>query len=337
MTDVGLRDVAALAGVSVSTVSNALNRPELVSRKAAVRVQDAIERLGYVPNQAARQLKAGRSKTLGLAVMNITNPFFSDIVIGAEEEATAAGYSVILGNSYDSADRELNYLRLFEAQRCDGILLAPVGGDLVRLSGIRRRRMPVVLIDREDEIGSFPSVSLDDVYGGQLAGRHLVEIGCRRIAFVGGPFDVPQMRNRRDGCHAAVSESGTATMSVIPTETLNADLGREIGERIGRMPADERPDGIFAANDVLALGIMQSLLRQGIDVPHEVAIVGYDDIDFAAGAIVPLTSITQPARMMGKRAAQLLIAELEGTAPDAVERLRYEPSLVARESSRRSA
>jgi LacI family transcriptional regulator len=271
--------------------------------------------------------------TFGLAVMNITNPFFSEVTLGVEEVADENGYAVIVGNSYDSLAKEAGYLHLFERQRCDGILLAPVGGELDRLQWLRQRPTPVVLVDRQDSPSGFRSVSVDDFQGGLLAGRHLLEIGCHRIAFVGGPFDVPQMRERRDGCAEAVREANGTSFEVVQTETLNAEVGRVIGDRLASLPPDRRPDGIFAANDVLGLGLLQSLLRHGVRVPEDVAIVGYDDIDFAAAAIVPLTSISQPTREIGRAAGHLLLAQLTGVG--SMEDVRYEPDLVVRESTRR--
>ncbi len=331
VAEISIRDVAALAKVSVATVSNALNRPELVSVSAATRVQQAIDELGYVPNVAARQLRAGRSDAIGMAVINITNPFFSLAVLGAEEVAEKAGYSVIVGNSYDSYDREKRYLELFDRQRLDGILLAPVGDDLSALERFDNRKVPIVLVDRSDPSGRHLSVSLDDVLGGSLATEHLLEGGARRIMFVGGPFRVAQMRDRRDGCRRTVEAAGAA-FTIIETSTLSVRLGRELGDRIATLPSHERPDGIFAANDEVALGILQSLIRLGVSVPDEIAIVGYDDIDFAAAAIVPLTSVSQPSAEMGRRAADLLLAALAGTTD--LEPVRFEPVLVQRQSTR---
>lgn len=332
MDDIGIREVAALAKVSISTVSNALNRPELVSRAAAARVADAVADLGYVPNVAARQLRAGRSNAIGMAVMNITNPFFSDVVLGAEEVAERAGYSIIVGNSYDSVDREERYLELFEKQRVDGVLIAPVGGPLVMLDRFRRRKIPVVLIDRADESGQLPSVSLDDLLGGRLAAAHLLDGGCRHIAFIGGPMRVPQMRQRYEGCRDVVAEAH-ARFTFLETETLNPQLGREIGDRIAALPSEDRPDGIFAANDHVALGVLQSLISHGIPVPADISIIGYDDIDFAAAAIVPLTSIQQPSQEMGRNAARLLLQTLTDVEEQPF-RTRFEPVLVARQSTR---
>ena len=333
MAEISIRDVAALAEVSVATVSNALNRPELVSIRAAARVQQAIEQLGYVPNIAARQLRAGRSDAIGMAVINITNPFFSDAVLGAEDAVEQAGYSLIVGNSYDSFDREKRYLDLFDRQRMDGILLAPVGDDLTALERFEKRKVPIVLVDRSDPEGRHLSVSLDDVLGGSLAAAHLLAGGARRIMFVGGPSRVAQMRERRDGCRRTVEAAG-ARFSIIETQTLSVRLGREIGDRIAALPAEERPDGIFGANDEVALGILQSLIQRGVSVPDEIAIIGYDDIDFAAAAIVPLTSVSQPSSEMGRSAAELLLASLAGA--EDLESVRYEPVLVQRQSTHAS-
>lgn len=332
MAEVGIRDVAALAGVSVSTASNAVNKPELVSKAAAAKVAAAIEQLGYVPNVAARQLRAGRSNAIGLAVINIANPFFSEVVLGAEEAAEKAGYSVIVGNSYDSLEREERYLDLFERQRLDGLLIAPFAESLEMLERFRRRDVPVVLIDRVDPRSLLSSISLDDVLGGRMATEHLIRSGCRHIAFIGGPSGIAQMRERHDGCRAAVLEAGLRFTS-IQTPTLNVGLGRELATQIAALPADDRPDGIFTGNDELALGLMQGLLQHGLRVPEDISIVGYDDIDFSAAAIVPLTSVRQPSHQMGVSAAQTLLAQLD--APERpLSHVQFTPELIVRQSTR---
>ncbi len=330
MADIGIREVAALAGVSVSTVSNAINRPETVSRAAAAKVAKAIEHLSYVPNTAARQLRAGRSDALGMTVINITNPFFSEMVLGAEDAAERAGYSIIVGNSYDSEDREGRYLDLFDRQRLDGVLIAPVSGEPPALDRFTRRDVPVVYLDRVDSTGEFLSVSLNDVLGGRLAAEHLLAGGSRHLAFIGGPFRRTQMRERFEGFEAAVLAAG-ARLTVIETQTLNPSLGRELGDQLLRMPDAERPQAVFAGNDHLAVGILQTMLAHGVRVPQEISIIGYDDIEFAATAAVPLSSVRQPAYDMGARAAELLIAQLNEPGP--VMTARFEPRLVVRSST----
>ncbi len=331
MAEISIREVAAHAGVSMSTVSNALNRPERVSPRSAARVATAIAELGYVPNTAARQLRAGRSQAIGMAVMNITNPFFAEVALGAEETAHERGYAVILGNSYDSVERERRYLELFERQRLDGVLIAPVRGhDAIRRQ-FEKRGIPVVLIDRADPQDLCSSVSLDDVLGGRMACEHLVASGCREIAFLGGPFVVPQMRDRLAGCRAAAADAGVG-FRLIETDTLNPGLGRHLGAQIADLPVADRPDGIFAANDVLALGVMQSLISHGVRVPEDVGVVGYDDIDFAAASIVPLTSVRQPSYSMGVAAATLLLDGLQNG--DNHRSIRFDPELMVRQSTK---
>ncbi len=331
MADVSIRDVAAHAGVSVSTVSNALNRPETVSRRAIGRVLTAIDELGYVPNVAARQLRAGRSNSFGLAVINITNPFFSEVTLGAEEAAEKDGYSILVGNSYDSLDRQNRHLELFELQRVDGVLIAPLEDQPESIERFRNRGVPVVLVDRRDRTGNFSSVWLDDAEGGRLAVNHLVQGGARHVAFMGGPLTVRQMSDRLDGARAAAEAAGVR-LTEFGTDTLNPGLGRELGERIVRMPESERPDAIFAANDVLALGVLQSLIGGGLRIPDDIAIIGYDDIEFAAAAIVPLSSVHQPAYDMGAKAAELLMRQL--AEPDERFSAQFEPVLTIRASTR---
>lgn len=328
-----IKDVASQAGVSVGTVSNVLNHPARVSPDTVERVQEAIESLGFVRNDVARQLRAGKSNTIALLVMDAANPFFADVAKGAEDRASDLGFSVITGNTAESADREARYLDLFEEQRVRGILISPIGEVDKRLSALRESGIPSVLVDRTSPDGSFSSVSVDDVAGGRIAVEHLLATGRRRIGFVGGSLDVPQVRDRLAGAQQALEIPGNATITVFKTRATTVLEGRRIGKKIGAMARDESPDALFAANDLVAIGIIQGLLAAGrFAVPDDIALIGYDDIDFAASAIVPLTSIRQPSRLMGETALDLLDAEAENSAfvPRAVE---FQPELVVRSSA----
>src|SRR6266540_1971107 len=203
-----IRDVAAEAGVSVGTVSNVLNRPELVAPATRARVEQAIAALGFVRNESARQLRAGRSRTLGLLVLDVSNPFFTDVARGVEDAAAAAGLAVILCNSDEKEERERSYLDLLEEHRVHGILITPVKGVSERLRQMQLRGTPVVLLDRWASTRNHCSVSVNDVYGGELAVTHLVERGHRRIAFVGGPFSIKQVHDRHDGARRALLAAG---------------------------------------------------------------------------------------------------------------------------------
>jgi LacI family transcriptional regulator len=327
-----IRDVARAASVSVGTVSNVLNRPDKVAPETAQRVLHAIRHLGFVRNDAARQLRAGRSRSIGLIVLDVRNPFFTDVARGAEDRAAEVGMTVLLGNSQEDPARERAYLDLFEEQRVGGVLLSPVEEDLSRLERLQQNGTPVVLVDRETPDHRFSSVAVDDVVGGRLAVRHLVETGRRRIWFIGGPATIRQVVDRLAGARQAVDETPGATLEVIETDALTVLAGRAAGRLVTERPPGERPDAIFAANDLLAVGILMALLVQrDLRIPQDVALIGYDDIDFAAATIVPLSSVRQPAALIGYRAVDLLLAQSE--AGRAHERVTFRPELIVREST----
>ena len=328
---VSVKDVAALADVSVGTVSNVLNRPGKVAPATVERVQAAIEQLGFVRNDAARQLRVGRSRSIGLVVLDVRNPFFTDVARGAERRAAESDLAILLGNSDDDPGREAAYLDLFEQQRVHGVLITPVE-DTARLQRLHQRGTPAVLVDRRSDDDDFSSVSVDDDAGGYMAVRHLLETGRRRIAFVGGPPAVRQVTDRLAGARRAVATQPDATLEVLETGALTVLEGRAAGERLRDRPPAQRPDAVFAANDLLAVGVLQALVMLGsVRVPDEMAIIGYDDIDFSAATVVPLSSIRQPSELIGFRAVELLIAEVDGAG--AREQVVFQPELVLREST----
>lgn len=333
---VSVREVAAAAGVSVGTVSNVLNRPERVSPAVAQRVHEAIDALGYVRNDAARQLRSGRSTAIGMVVLDVRNPFFTDVARGAERRAAEAGLTLFLGNSDEDADREAMQLDLFEQQRVYGLLITPVGRLQPRLERLQRRGTPVVLLDREVPGSVLPAVAVDDVAGGELAVRHLLALGRRRIAFVGGADSIQQVADRWSGAVLAAERVADASLERIATGAMSIDEGVAAGLAIRRRLAADRPDAVFAANDLLALGVLQALLAPGgerIRVPEEIALIGYDDIVFAAGAVVPLSSIRQPAQRMGAAAVELLLRVAADDQDAEGARVAFEPELVVRAST----
>lgn len=331
---VSVRDVAAAASVSVGTVSNVLNRPSKVSPATVERVLRAIDQLGFVRNDAARQLRAGRSRSIALIVLDAGNPFFAEVARGAEDRAAEAGMSVLLGNSDERGDREGAYLDLFREQRVNGVLVTPVGRDLDRLVRLRDGGVPVILVDREDGDGAFASVSVDDIEGGYLAASHLLSIGRRRIAYVGGPTTIRQVADRLEGARRAIGEVPGASLEVIAMPALTVLQGRAAGELLRERRSGERPDAVFAANDLLAVGALQAFsLMSDIGVPRDIALIGYDDIDFASATVVPLSSIRQPAHLIGYTAVDLLLKELDDPDGDYERTVRFQPELVVREST----
>jgi len=331
---VSLRDVAALAGVSAGSVSNVLNRPGTVSSDISQRVLSAIDTLGYVRNDAARQLRAGRSLCIGLVVLDIANPFFSDLVRGAERRAAEEGLTVLLGDTEEDAARERVYIDLFAEQRVYGLLVSPLGGAMPRLRALRKQGLSTVLVDWHTEDHQFSSVAVNNVAGGSLAVNHLLEMGRRRIAFVGGPHSIRQVSDRFEGARNAVAQHPGATLEVIDTQSLSVLQGREVGHRISQRKASARPDAIFAANDLLALGLIQAFRLTGrIAVPNDIALIGYDDIDFVSAAMVPLSSVRQPSTEIGHTAVDLLMREVAQGADFEPERIVFQPELVIRAST----
>lgn len=330
---VSVKDVAAAASVSVGTVSNVLNRPEKVAAETVARVQAAIVELGFVRNDAARQLRAGRSRSIGLVVLDSANPFFAEVARGAEERADAEGMSILLGNSDQEPGRESAYLDLFREQRVNGVLLTPVELDEAPVQRLAAAGIPVVLVDGELPRDDVPSVAVDDVEGGHLAVAHLLALGRRRIAFVGGPLSIRQVADRLEGARRALAEVPGAVLEVIELDALTVLRGREAGEAIAhRAPAD-RPDAVFCANDLLAVGVLQGAAILGaVRVPEDLALIGYDDIDFAQATVVPLSSIRQPAREIGATAVELLFEALaDGAGP--ARHVRFRPELIVRAST----
>jgi LacI family transcriptional regulator len=328
-----VRDVAALAGVSPATVSNALNHPAKVSPSTLARIQAAIDELGYIRNDAARQLRAGTNRAIGMIVLDIANPFFTDVARGVEDVLLDEQRPLILGNSAQQDRRETNYLDLFEQQRMNGVLITPVGDVLDRLRRLRDRGTSVVLVDRMTEAPEFSSVAIDDTMGGRIATEHLLAIGRRRIAFVGGPAGLTQIRDRLSAARAAAEAHGSGEVTFLETDSMNADAGRQGAEELLALPADRRPDAIFAGNDLVALGVLQALTLAGVRVPDDIAIIGYDDIDFASSAAIPLSSVRQPADVMGRTAARLLLDVIADPEASVVQHVTLEPELVVRRST----
>jgi LacI family transcriptional regulator len=332
----GIKDVARQAGVSVGTVSNVINRPDMVSEDTRTRVLEVIERLGYVRSESARQLRAGRSRIIALLVLDMANPFFVEVASGAERAAREAGLGVMLCNSAESPAEEADYLGLFAEQRVRGVLVTPADTTGRNLESFSRHGIPYVFADRDVPSSQACSVSVDDIAGGGLAADHLIEQGHEHIVYVSGPMHLTQCQDRRTGALDALTAAGLPpeALSHIETERLDVASGRDAGARLLGMT--DRPTAVFCANDLLALGVLQALYAAGVRVPEEVALVGYDDIEFAAAAAVPLTSVRQPAYRLGRAAADLLIEETgDHAAAHEHQRIVLQPELVVRGSTRR--
>jgi len=328
-----IREVAKRAGVSLGTVSNVLNRPEIVAEETRERVKLAIEEIGFVRNGSARQLRAGTSRHIGLVVLDVANPFFTEVARGVEDLANQAGYAVILCNSDDSVEKENHYLQVLEEQRAQGVLITPVQSDASYLQRLRQRGISVVLLDRPSRIKDLCSVAVDDVRGGEMAAAHLLEQGHRRIAFVHGPLSIRQCADRKRGVHRAVKSCGLDLERSLVDITTTAQSARE-GELATEQLLHAQPSAVFCANDLLALGLMRGLIKRGLSIPRDMAMVGYDDVEFASVLSTPLTSVRQPKYELGRAAAELLLDEAHNSSSHQHKHIVYQPELIVRESSR---
>ncbi|GAA1948561.1 LacI family DNA-binding transcriptional regulator [Nocardioides panacihumi] len=329
-----VKDVAAAAGVSLGTVSNVLNRPDRVAAATREKVEHAMAELGFVRNESARSLRAGRTRSLAYVMLDAGNPFFTDVAQGIEHAAEGAELSLFLCNSDSRATREATHLEHLEQQRVQGILITPVDPDSPALDAIARRGTPLVIVDRIRKGGAFCSVAVDDVLGGRLAVEHLIDRGHRRVAFVGGPLSIGQVADRYEGARLAWSTAGLPEddLTLVAGESLTVASGRSAGERLAGIPSARRPTAAFCANDLIALGLLQQATTAGLRVPEQLAIVGYDDIEFAAAAAVPLTSVRQPRQELGRAAADLVLDEASNEAHHH-QQVVFTPELVARAST----
>jgi LacI family transcriptional regulator len=264
----------------------------------------------------------------------MANPVFHDVAKGVEDVATSLGYAVVLCNSDEQAAREDRYLQVLEEQRVRGVLVTPVEVSSERLDALRRRGTPAVLVDRHDSRVNCCSVAVDDIAGGSLAGEHLVSLGHRRIGFFSGPLSLRQCADRLAGLRKAVAAAGLdpdEVVEVVEMPALKARIGYEAARRLFDKSADIT--AAFCANDLLALGVLRAAVSTGRRVPADLAILGYDDIEFAADAAVPLSSIRQPTVEIGRNAARLLLEECDHPESHTHQQVMFGPELVVREST----
>ncbi|MHA7191902.1 LacI family DNA-binding transcriptional regulator [Arthrobacter sp. MDT2-16] len=327
-----MNDVARLAGVSLGTVSHVLNKPEIVSAKTIARVTAAIDELGFVRNDAARSLAAGRSNTIGLILTDVGNSLFVDIARGAEGAASSTGRSLLLANSDVTFEKQESYLDIFDEARVAGIILAPLDAGLDGVDRVRRHGRNIVLVNYAGDRTDCCSVVVNEEHGGYLAAQHLMDIGRTRLLFAGGPEDLHAVNARREGARRAVREQGDGvSLDVIVSRNLKSTSGRSIARDL--LGAGPLPDGILAPADQLAAGLIHELTDAGISVPEDVAVIGYDNNQFASEAAIPMSTVSQPGHEMGEEALRLLIDEIDNPRTHEHQRITLEPTLIIRRST----
>lgn len=331
---VSIRDVAARAGVSVGTVSNTINRPDSVRKITRDAVLRAIDDLHFVPNQQARILSGVSSPVIGLIVLDVRSPFFMEIADAVEKVANSRGQLVILSSSDNDQKKEARILGMLEAHTVRGVLLTPASiSSRFSLRDPETDPVPVVYVDVKMPPTQC-SVSVDNIAGARMATRHLLELGCTRVAFVGDSEVLHQFADRSKGVQQALKKAGHDLARSF-VEVKVPGIGIQDGIVAGEILLQESPipTGILCGNDMMAFGVYRALSGAGVRIPEDVALIGYDDIDFAADWILPLTSVRQPTGELGRRAAELLMEHSANDPQHVHKQIVLRPELIIRSST----
>ena len=333
-----IKDVALQAGVSVTTVSHVVNDTRHVSAKVRERVELAIRELGYVPNAMARSLKSNTTSTLGMLIPNSSNPYFAEIVRIVEDRCFGAGYTLVLCNTDDEPRRQSVYLQVLAERRIDGLIVVSTGADeddslATQLRGLR---IPTVLVDREIAAPACDLVETAHMQGGLLAVRHLLSLGHKRIACIGGPLGVTSSEQRIEGWRMALAETGSAPNAdaLLWRGGFTSQGGYEAMHAILR--TEQKPSAVFVCNDLMAIGALRAAHESGVRVPDELSIVGFDDIELSAYTSPPLTTVAQPKERIGALAVDMLLERMGGKRRDA-RKVVLQPELRVRASTARHA
>jgi LacI family transcriptional regulator len=324
-----IQDVAKKAGVAPMTVSRVINQSGYTSPDVRARVQAAVEELGYMPNSLARSLRIRRTNTIALILTDITNPFFTTLARGVEDAASKAGYTVIFGNTDESEEKEKHYLDMILQKRVDGILLVPAGGSVLPVEHIRHYHTPVVVLDRRIPGEVVDVVRCDSEQGAYRLTRLLLDLGHRQIALLNGPAGVSTSEDRAVGYLRGMREAGLAPQLAYGSFTVESG-GAMTRKALKMQPC---PTALIAGNNFIAIGALKAIRNAGLEVPDDVALVGFDDLP-AAMIIEPfLTVADQPAYEMGCQAAELLFKRLSGEQVDPPHEILLPINLIVRSSS----
>lgn len=324
-----MKDVADRAGVSTTTVSHIINGSRYVSESLRTRVLEAIEALNYRPYGLARSLRTKRSRTVGVLIPDNTNPYFAEMTRQLENAFLDHGYSVIICNTEQDPERELRYLDLLREQAVDAMVFVSTGHDSEAIEELASQETVCVLLDRQIEMGGLDQIFSDNELGAYLATRHLIELGHRHIVCISGPSGIASTDDRLAGYHRAVGEAGIAAY-VYP-----GDFRLESGYAAYRQfrAQEPAPTAVFASNDLMAFGVMHGAASDRLQVPRDLSVVGFDDIQMASYSVPALTTIRQAKNSLVEQTVERILTRL--AAKDSQEPIRevLSPELVVREST----
>ncbi len=328
---VTIKDIAKAANVSTATVSKVLNnKDQRISAETRALVLKIAEEKKYIRNSMARSLVTRKTNTIGLILPDITNPFFPELARGAEDKANEAGYMIMFANTDDSAEKETKYLNMLAEKMVDGIILTQSAHKEGNAKTLEALKLPIVLIDRDMALDNIKGRVLVDNFSGAYDGvTYLIEKGYRKIAFITGPFSTTTSKDRLKGYEKALEDHNiTLNESLI----FEGEYKGQWGTKATKMILDQNLDidAIFCGNDLIAINVIKTLKKNGIRVPDDLAIIGYDNIKISEMIEPALTTVNQPVYKMGYKAVELLINILEGNIQEKT--IQLESNLVVRDS-----
>jgi LacI family transcriptional regulator len=326
-----IKDVAALAGVSYTTVSHVINKTRPVSDKVRTEVEAAIRRLNYVPSAVARSLKQQSTCTIGLLVSNSSNPFFAELAQGIEDICYRAGYTVILCNSADQPERQQTYLRVLLEKRIDGLIICSAGDDLGLAENLWEAKMPVIIVDRAVKGVTCDLVQIDHFKGGYLATRHLLECKHKSIGCIAGPETTTVSTDRLNGYRKALAEAGAPFRA---EWVIRGDFTAESGYKAARILLKRAEiTAVFASNDLMGIGLLRFAAEHGVRVPNQLSVIGFDGIDLGRYIYPALTTVGQSMRRQGEIAAGALLERIRKGGEGRLRKILMNPELTVREST----
>lgn len=305
-----IKDVAQKAGVSITTVSHVINETRYVSDELTEKVYEAMRALNYRPNIIARSLRSGRTKTIGLVIPDISNPFFADFSRRIEDNGFAHGYNVILCNTDENPAKEEMYVNVLISKQVDGLIFFSSGNSKSFKNIVSLGEVPVVITDREPEEIDSDIVLIDNHAGGYQATQYLISLNHKRIACISGPSPIRPSAHRVEGYRSALEEAGIA----IDEELIRSGDFRSLsGEREMRalLELSDPPTAVFACNDMMALGAMRAIKNANLNIPADISVVGFDNTPISALVYPQLTTISQPIKEMADLAVELLIEKID--------------------------
>jgi len=330
-SDITIRDVAEATGFSVNTVSRALNEKPDVSAETKRVILESVGKLGYRPNKHAPALRGTKTQTIGVIVADISNPFFAAVVKGVEQAARQRNWSIILGNTDEKYEKEEEVIRTMLAERVDGLLLAPTQTNKGTIMDLKASGFPFVLLGRHFDDLDTDYVVTDDVQGGFLATEHLISLGRERIAMINGPLHISSAKERFQGYKKALEHYGIRLdRSIVKGGAITTDDGYEISKAL--LNHEPCLTGIFAYSDFVAFGAMRAIREAGLNIPDDIAIIGYDDVEFSSCLEVPLTTIEIPEQKLGSNAVSILDERIRDRKKDALRSI-LEVKLIIRAST----